>query len=130
MIKISSHIALSSLATAALTLGVISFIQPTTAYAQPEAERNELKAERRIGFYLGSAVGQISALCDLVRDKRITRKVAQNYLKAYRSSHKNERDEYGINKREASELGFNIGLKTANSTYKEMNLNPCNLKIN
>jgi hypothetical protein len=50
--------------------------------------KNGLKAERRVGLYLGSAFGQISALCDLARDKEITCKVAQSYLKAYRSSHK------------------------------------------
>ena len=130
MKKISNNIALSSLITAALSLGVINCILPTNAIAQTEEAKNELKAERRIGFYLGSAFGQISALCDLVRDKKLTPNTAQDYLKAYRLSHKNERDEYGINIKEASEIGFNVGLKTSNSTNKEMNLNPCTLKIN
>ena len=62
--------------------------------------------------------------------QKITRKGSQNHLRAYRSSHKNERDRYGINKREESELGFSTGLKTVNSTYKELNLNPFFLKVN
>ena len=60
---------------------------------------------------------------------KLTRKVSQNYLRASWSFHKNEGDEYGINKRKASELGFIVRLKTANLICKEMNLNSFILKI-
>ena len=115
---------------AALSLGVINGILPTNAVAKTHQVKNELKVERRIGFYLGSAFGQISALCDLVREKEITRKTAQGYLDACRLSHKNKRGKYLISIKEASELGFDLGLKTANSTNKEINLNSCTLKVN
>ena len=130
MKKISNNIALSSLITAILSLGVIHCILPTNAIAETEEAKNELKTERRIGFYTGTAFGQISALCDLIRDKKLTPNTAQDYLKAYRLPHKDERDEYEINIKEASEMGFKEGLKISNSTNKEMNLNPYTLKIN
>ena len=62
--------------------------------------------------------------------QKLTPNTAQDYLKAYRLPHKNERYEYGINIKEASEIGFNVGSKTSKSTNKEMDLNPCTLKIN
>ena len=96
MKKISYNIALSSLITAALSLGLINCILPTNAIAQTEEAKNEPKAERRIGFYSGSAFGQISALCDLVRDKKLTPNTAQDYLKACQLSHKSERNKYGL----------------------------------
>ncbi|MEJ6659299.1 MAG: hypothetical protein QNL17_10940 [Synechococcus sp. ChSW.bin.154] len=66
MIEISNHIALSSLFMAALSLGVINYFLPATALAQAEEVKDELKAERRNVFYLGSGFGQISALCDKI----------------------------------------------------------------
>ena len=74
-----NQIALSSLITTALSLGIINYILQKNTIAQTEKAKNELKAVRRIGFYIGSAVGQISALCDLVRDKRLTPNIAQAY---------------------------------------------------
>ena len=64
------------------------------------------------------------------RKQKISPNTAQDYLKACQLSHKGERDKYGLNTKEASEIGFNMGLKPSYSTYKEMNLIPCMLKIN
>ena len=64
------------------------------------------------------------------RKQKISPNTAQDYLKAYQLSHKVERDKYGLNTKEASEFGFNMGLKDSYSTNKEMNLTPCMLKIN
>ena len=118
MIKISNQITPSSLTRAALPLVVMSFILPTTALAQTEEVKNEPKTERRIGFYLGSAFRQIPALWNLSRDKKITRKTAQEHLKAYRLSHKNERDDDGIRLREASELAVGYGIDRIKIDFK------------
>ena len=58
------------------------------------------------------------------RKQKISPNTAQDYLKAYQLSHKGEPDKYGLNTKEASEIGFNIGLKDSYSPYKEMNLSP------
>ena len=58
------------------------------------------------------------------RKQKISPNTAQDYLKVYQLSHKVERDKYGLNTKEASEFGFNMGLKDSYSTYKEMDLTP------